>query len=279
MDDITPRKSLAAIRADIRGRLDAAKFAEERMMALDIKAQRLRASAAMTFFTHYAEIEAACQRRGITVGSWCKTELGCGVKHLRKLRQLHQRWNDYVAKRQSYDGDRYGLRLAFTMVGIPTDGELSAPAVGDQDDAGPDVADAPVGSSHFWLTPPDVIAMIEESFGKYWDACPYPLPDGHDALEMDWPEDADVVYMNAPFTQKDELHGRGLIEYARKAVAENQKGKTVIVALPTTDSANLLFAEGAEVRPLGRLAWIDVETGEPWPSPGASALFILRAKG
>jgi hypothetical protein len=135
MDDFTrgKRQSLAAIRTDIRGRLDAAKFIEEeRMMALDIKAQRLRAQAAMAFFTNYEQIKAACQRRGITVSNWCKNELGCGLKHLRKLRQLHQRWDDYVVKRRSYDGDRFGLRLAFTLVGIPTDGESNAPTVGDQ---------------------------------------------------------------------------------------------------------------------------------------------------
>ena len=43
------RLSLSTIRDDIRGRLDAAKFTEERMIALDIKAQRLRAQAAMAF--------------------------------------------------------------------------------------------------------------------------------------------------------------------------------------------------------------------------------------
>ena len=95
---------------------------------------------------------------------------------------------------------------------------------------------------------------------------------------MDWPEDEDVIYVNAPFAKTDELHGRGLIEFTRKEIAEHKGGKTVIMALPTTDSANLLFAEGAEMRPLGRLAWIDVDTGQPWPNPGASALFILRAK-
>jgi hypothetical protein len=50
------------------------------------------------------------------------------------------------------------------------------------------------------------------------------------------------------------------------------------MVVATTDSANLLSAEGAEVWPLGRCAWIDVDTGKPWPNPGASALFILRAK-
>ena len=94
MDNFTrgERRSLSAIRTDIRGRLDAAKFTEERMTALDIKAQQLRAQAAIAFFTHYEQIEAACQQRGITVGNWCKNKLGCGLTHLRKLRQLHQRW-------------------------------------------------------------------------------------------------------------------------------------------------------------------------------------------
>jgi hypothetical protein len=276
MDDFTRGKqhSLAAIRADIRGRLDAAKFVEERITTLDIKAQRLRAQAAMAFFTHYEQIEAACQRRGVIVGNWCKNELGCGLTHLRKLRQLHQRWGDYAVKRRSYDGHRYGLRLAFDLVGIPTDGESNAHAGGDQNDTGQD----PGNSARYWLTPPDVTALIKHEFGEYWDACPYPLPAGHDALAMDWPEGEDLIYVNAPFTKKDELHGRGLIEYARKGIDENKKGKTIILAIPTTDAANLLFAEGAEVWPLGRLAWIDVDTGQPWPSPGASALFILRAK-
>jgi hypothetical protein len=260
-----------------RGRLDAAKFTEERMIASDIKAQRLRAQAAMAFFTHYEQIEAACQRRGITVGNWCKNELGCGLTHLRKLRQLHQRWDNYTAKRQSYDGHRYGLRLAFDLVGIPTDGESNAHTGGDQNDNGQDSNN----SARYWLTPPDVKAMIKQEFGEYWDACPFPLPVGHDALAMDWPEGEDVIYVNAPFTKKDELHGRGLTEYARKGIAEykkHKKGKTIIVAIPTTDSANLLFAAGAEVWPLGRRAWIDVDTGQPWPNPKASALFILRAK-
>jgi hypothetical protein len=118
--------------------------------------------------------------------------------------------------------------------------------------------------------------MIKREFGEYWDACPYPLPEGHDALAMDWPEG--LIYVNAPFTKKDELHGRGLVEFARKAIAEHKKGKTVILAMPTTDSANLLFSGGAEVWPLGRRVWIDVDTGQPWPSPGASALFVLSPK-
>ena len=278
MDDFTrgKRHSLTAIRADISGRLDAAKFVEERITTLDIKAQRLRAEAAMAFFTHYEQIEAVCQRRGITVGNWCKNELGCGLKHLRKLRQLHQRCDDYVVKRRSYDGDRFGLRLAFTLVGIPTDGELNALTVGDQN--GTDQDTDSLDSGRFWLTPPEVKGMIEREFGKFWDACPHPLPDGHDALAMDWPEDEDVIYLNAPFAKKGELHGRGLIEFARKAVAEHRKGKTVLMAMPIRSVTNMLLAAGAEVRPLGRIAWLDVETGKPWPSPGYSALFILRAK-
>jgi hypothetical protein len=276
MDAFTHGRFLAAIRADIRGRLDAAKFIEERMMALDIKAQRLRAHASMTFFIRYGQIEAACQRRGITVSHWCKRELGCGLTHLRKLRQLHQRWNEYTTKRQAYDGDRYGLRLAFTLVGIPTDGETSAPTVGDQNAAAPN--DGRNDSVRYWLTPPSVDAVIKQEVGEYWDACPYPLPAGHDALTMDWPKEANAIYVNAPFLKADELHGRSLLDYARKAIAEHKKGKTVLMAMPSTDAANLLFAEGTEVRSLGRCAWIDVDTGKSWPNPRASALFILRAK-
>jgi len=48
--------------------------------------------------------------------------------------------------------------------------------------------------------------------------------------------------------------------------------------LPVTNSINILLAAGAEVVPLGRVRYLDVETGEPHPHPGASALFVLRDK-
>jgi hypothetical protein len=147
------------------------------------------------------------------------------------------------------------------LVGIATDSGSNAHAVGDQNDTDPAVAGAPDGVGRFWLTPPDVSDRIKQEFGEYWDACPYPLPSGHDALAMPWPEDASVVYVNAPFSKMDELHGRSLIEFARRVIAEHKKGKTVLMAMPSTDAANLLFTEGAEARSLGRCAWVDPDTG------------------
>jgi phage N-6-adenine-methyltransferase len=227
MDDFTrgKRHSLAAISADIRGQLEAAKLVEERMMALDIKAQKLRCRAAVAFFTHYEDIEAACQRRGITVGNWCKNDIGCGVSHLRKLRQLHQRWDDYVVKRQSYDGDRYGLRLAFTLVGIPTGSEAGTDAhgAGDQHDIDP---------NDEYTTPPHV-------FRRFGSACTLDVcatPDKtmcadyytkeQDALKQPW---HGVVWMNPPY--------RNLIAWCRKAYEYARSDGSVIALLPAWTDA------------------------------------------
>ena len=45
----------------------------------------------------------------------------------------------------------------------------------------------------------------------------------------------------------------------------------------TTDPAavNRLMDAGAAMRSLGRVRWLEVDTLEPWPNPGASMLFIL----
>jgi hypothetical protein len=48
--------------------------------------------------------------------------------------------------------------------------------------------------------------------------------------------------------------------------------------LPVTNWINILLRAGAEAIPLGRVGYIDVDSGEPHPQPGASALFVLRDK-
>lgn len=114
---------IKVIRDKIRGHFDAAKLIEERMVALDIKAQKLRGMGAMHFFESYAKLKKEAKRLEIPWGKFCQDEFGCGEKHLRKLRTLHQLFGTYCTKRQAYaaeGGKRFGLRLAFELVGIPT---------------------------------------------------------------------------------------------------------------------------------------------------------------
>jgi hypothetical protein len=128
--------------------------------------------------------------------------------------------------------------------------------------------------TRYWLTPPDLKAKLEREFPGYWDACPHPRPAGLDALaKKEWPS---VVYCNAPYFSRDEINGRGLSTWVRKAIAEAAKGKTVAMVIPSYETINLLIEAGAEVRSLGRVKWREIDTGEPSPNPQHSTLFVLR---
>ena len=127
------------------------------------------------------------------------------------------------------------------------------------------------GPSRHWLIPPDIYKALDEEFGFTFDPFPYPRPGGWDALKMDW---GAVNFVNPPFIRDN---GIGRTSYVRKAIEENQKGKTVVLTLPTYGYLNLLLEAGAEMRSLGRVRWLDVDTGEPMQGPGSIVCAILRA--
>ena len=60
--------------------------------------------------------------------------------------------------------------------------------------------------------------------------------------------------VNPNFRAEDGLHGRGMTAPIRKAIAEQQKGKTSVLFLPVHEFINILLEAGAELRPLGRVA-------------------------
>lgn len=39
---------------------------------------------------------------------------------------------------------------------------------------------------HYWLTPPDLMAQLQEEFSFDLDACPFPRPEGFDGLTAEW---------------------------------------------------------------------------------------------
>jgi hypothetical protein len=42
-----------------------------------------------------------------------------------------------------------------------------------------------VGDAH-WLTPPNLMAKLQDEFNFDFDACPYPRPAGFDSLKEEW---------------------------------------------------------------------------------------------
>jgi hypothetical protein len=131
---------------------------------------------------------------------------------------------------------------------------------------------------HYWLTPPDLMYQLNAEFVFDFDPCPYPKPDDFDGLLCEW---GMSNYVNPPFGAYVGEDGRkkGPTAWARKAIAEHQKGKRVVLVYPIDKWVLMLLAAGAQVRNLGDVRWCATEDGEPGPGTGRHvACFILDPK-
>lgn len=118
---------------------------------------------------------------------------------------------------------------------------------------------------HYWLTPPELMSQLNAEFGFDFDPCPYPQPEGFDGLTAEWGESN---YVNPPF--------KGPTAWVRKAIAEYQKGKKVVLVFPIDKWVHLLLEAGAEVRNLKDVKWCATEDGQPGKGTGRwIAAFVL----
>lgn len=128
---------------------------------------------------------------------------------------------------------------------------------------------------HYWLTPPDLMKNLQERFGFDFDACPYPLPEGFDGLTCDW---GHSTYVNPPFGSI--IHGgkkKGPTAWARKSIAEWQKGKDVVMVYPIDKWVLMLLERCHKVENLKDVRWTSIEDGKPGPGIGRhTALFYLK---
>jgi len=131
-------------------------------------------------------------------------------------------------------------------------------------------------NKHYWLTPPDLYKKLDDEFKFDFDPCPYPLPDGFDGLTCEW---GNSNYVNPPFGSI--LHNgkkKGPTAWARKAILEHQKGKTVVLVYPIDKWVLMLLKEmNTEVRNLGDVKWLATEDGSIGKGTGRHiACFVLR---
>jgi hypothetical protein len=130
---------------------------------------------------------------------------------------------------------------------------------------------------HYWLTPPDVYAKLDAQYHFDFDPCPYPKPDDFDGLTCEWGKSN---YANIPFGSV--MHNgkkKGATAWARKAIAENLKGKRVVLVYPMDKWMLMLLAAGATVKNLGDVKWCAIEDGVAGPGIGRHiAAFILEPK-
>jgi hypothetical protein len=130
-------------------------------------------------------------------------------------------------------------------------------------------------SGRYWLTPPAVYRRLDAEFHFDFDPCPYPLPKGRNALTMDWGQSN---YVNPPFRKDDVVGGNGPTAFVRKAISEQAKGKTSVILLPIFDYVTKLLEAGAEIRPMGRVPFRDVDSDRFADHPANIACFILRPR-
>jgi hypothetical protein len=127
----------------------------------------------------------------------------------------------------------------------------------------------------YWLTPPEIFQELQNEFAFDFDPCPCPRPDGYDSLKVGWGR---TNYVNPPFRRKDGVDGKGPTAFVRKAIEEQQKGKTSVLTVPVQSYINMLLEAGAELRSGGRVRWLEVGTKEPSPSPSPIVIAVLRGK-
>ena len=128
---------------------------------------------------------------------------------------------------------------------------------------------------HYWLTPPEVMAPLQQEFQFDFDPCPYPKPEGFDGLTCDW---GASNYVNPPFGSiLHEGKKKGPTAWVRKALAENAKGKRVVLVYPIDKWVLMLLAAGAHVRNLGDVKWLATEDGSQGKGTGRHvACFVLE---
>ena len=127
--------------------------------------------------------------------------------------------------------------------------------------------------SRFWLVPPEIYEPLDQEFHFDFDPCPYPYE--KDGIEIDWGQ---FNWVNPPFRRKDSINGHGPTAFVRKAIEEQKKGKTSVLILPVQSYVTMLLEAGVEIRPVGRVRWIDANTGNRSKTPSTNALFILKGK-
>lgn len=123
-----------------------------------------------------------------------------------------------------------------------------------------------------WRTPPPMYAVLDRLFHFDFDPCPFDrLPD-FNSLLLPWKRSN---YVNSPFSARHNPEGIGPTDFARKAIGENRLGKNSVIVLPTMNYVNMLLEAGAEPFAVGRVPWLDAETGEPHRSRPNITGFVL----
>lgn len=112
-------------------------------------------------------------------------------------------------------------------------------------------------ANDFWKTPKEVYQTLDAEFNFDFDPCPEnPTFDG---LDVEW---GGVSFVNPPYSK--------LSEWCKKAFIEHQKGKVVVMLIPSrTDTKcwHSYVMKASEIRFIkGRLKFQGAKYSAPFPS-------------
>lgn len=118
---------------------------------------------------------------------------------------------------------------------------------------------------------------LNKEFNFDFDPCPFPLPDGFNGLTQDWGKSN---YVNPPFGSiVIDGKKKGPTAWARKAIAEADKGNRVILVYPIPKWVLMLISRSREIRNLGDVKWCATEDGSSGKGIGQHiACFIIDGK-
>lgn len=128
-------------------------------------------------------------------------------------------------------------------------------------------------TGRYWLTPPELYEALDAEFTFDFDPCPFPRPEGFNGLNEKWGR---MNYVNPPFRPHDGIEGKGPTAFVHKAIAEHKMGRGSVLVLPVQSYVMHLAAAGAEIRSLGRVRWLEVDTEQPMKGPSPICAFILK---
>lgn len=136
---------------------------------------------------------------------------------------------------------------------------------------------------HYWLTPPKLMEELQLKFDFDFDPCPFPKPDDFDGLTCEWGKSN---YVNPPFgsimhkgENDKKPKKKGMTAWARKAIEENKKGKTVVLVYPVDKWVLMLVEAGVKISNLGDIKWVATEDGSAGKGTGRHiAQFVLEGK-
>jgi hypothetical protein len=130
-------------------------------------------------------------------------------------------------------------------------------------------------AKHYWLTPPELYAELDAQYHFDFDPAPYPKPDDFDGLTCEWGKSN---YVNPPFgSVMHEDKKKGATAWVRKAIAEYQKGKRVVLVYPIDKWVLMLVKAGAMIKNLGDVRWLATEDQSAGKGTGRHiACFVLE---